>query len=128
MPGCLLIQNASSDRPGAVKYHPEDARPLEHFDFVYKERVCEPIADPVFTRPDGSRVFLPLECCTSMNPDWLWTGREYFHHPSPATIADWHRRARAVHGNLLRNVGPDRDGRIPDYQRRFLNAARELMG
>jgi len=126
-PDCLVIQNASSDRPGAVKYHPVDARTLEHFDFVYNEQVCEPTTDPVFTRPDGSQAFLPLECCTSLNPDWFWTGREYFQHPSPATIADWHRRARAMHGNLLLNVGPDRDGLIPEYHRKYLKAARNLI-
>jgi len=49
-------------------------------------------------------------------------------HPSAATIADWHIRARQNQANLLLNVGPDRRGLVPDFHRPFLRDARKRFG
>jgi alpha-L-fucosidase len=125
-PNCLVISNSSSDRPGWVKYMPIDVRTSEHFNFIWKEQICEPILDPVYTTADGEQVYLPLEFCTSLNPNWFWSG-DHVLHPSVATIVDWHRFARRHQANLLLNVGPNRHGLIPDYHRHYLRlAAREI--
>jgi len=126
-PECLVLNNSSSDRPGWVKYHPIDARTVEHFDFIYKGRACKPVTDTVWQRPDGSRVFLPVEYCETLTEGWFWKKSDYLRHPSAATICDWYRRARATNGNLLLNVGPDASGLIPEYNRQYLaDAARKL--
>lgn len=126
-PGCLVMNNSSSDRPGWVKYHPVDARTAEHFDFVYRGRVCDPVTQTAWTRPDGTRVHLPLEYCETLSAGWFWKPADYLVHPSVAAICDWHRRARSTGSNLLLNVGPDASGLVPGYNRLFLvEAARQL--
>ena len=124
---CLVFHNSSSDRPGQIRYFPVDGRTAEHFDFVYQGRVVEPGLDPVFTKPDGQRVYLPLQFETTISPGWFWRKQDELVHTSAGAIADWYRRAQAAKANLLLNVGPDRDGLIPEYNRHFLRcAAREL--
>jgi alpha-L-fucosidase len=118
-PECLVIQNSSSDRPGTVKYPPVDVRTSEHFDFIWQGRICE---------VDNAASYLPLEYCTTLTPDWFWAEqRTAWAHPSAGTIADWYRRARANRANLLLNVGPDKDGIIPDYHRSFLREAARMI-
>lgn len=126
-PDCLVVMNSSSDRPGAIKYPPVDIRTSEHFHFVWQERLHEAVTDPVCDDGRGGHVHLPIEYCTSLNPDWFWIEGRAYGHASAATIADWHRTARAAGGNLLLNVGPDRRGQIPDYHRPFLRAAAQLI-
>ncbi len=125
-PECLVVNNSSSALPGVPRYQPVDLRTSEHFDFVYHEQICVPETRTVWTNNDGDEVFLPLEFCTSLNPDWFHTGRDYILHPSAHTIAGWHQTAREAGGNLLLNVGPNRDGLVPEYHRHYLNAARRL--
>lgn len=119
-PDCLVIRNTGSDRPGGMAYLPVDARTAEHFNFIYKDRLHEP---PTGLLHDGA--VLPIEFCTSLNPDWFWIADREYSHPSTATIMDWRRTAQAAGGNLLLNVGPDRRGLIPAFHQRFLNAARQ---
>jgi alpha-L-fucosidase len=126
-PDCLVTSNSGSDRPGAVRYHPIDFRRAEHFDFVYQGRICKPIVDSVFTDSGGKPIFLPLEFCTSLNPNWFYVGDKFYSHPSAAAIAGWHRAARGAGANLLLNVGPDTDGLIPEYHARYLREARKLF-
>lgn len=114
-PGCLVIQNSSSDRPGVPNYPPVDLRTSEHFDFVWKERLCVP-------PPDS----LPLEYCTTLTPGWFWQANACYSHASAETIAGWRQRVRREGANLLLNVGPDTSGRIPDYHRPFLLEAERL--
>jgi alpha-L-fucosidase len=124
---CLVFHNSSSDRPGQVRYFPVDGRTAEHFDFIYQGRLVEPRLDPVFTKPDGQRVYLPLQFEETITSSWFWRKTDYLLHPSVGTIVDWYRRSQAAKANLLLNVGPDRDGLIPEYNRQFLRrAAREL--
>ena len=126
-PQCLVVNNSSSDRPGQVRYPPVDLRTVEHFDFVFQEKLWEPRIDPNFETESGKRIQLPLEYCTSLNPDWFWIEGKCYSHPSVETIAGWHRRARRESANLLLNVGPDKTGVIPAYHAHFLRgAAREL--
>jgi alpha-L-fucosidase len=115
-PGCLVIQNSSSDRPGAPNYLPVDARTCEQLDFIWKERLCVPAHDPL----------LPLEYCTTLTPGWFWQANACYSHASAETIAGWRQRARRENANLLLNVGPDSSGRIPDYHRPFLLDAERL--
>ena len=126
-PDCLVVNNSSSDRPGGLRYPPVDLRTAEHFDFIYKEKLYEPVTDPAVRWPDGTSSYLPLEYCTSLNPSWFWTGKEYS-HPSAETIAAWRRRAKASKGNLLLNIGPSHEGNIPEYHRKFLTDARRMAG
>lgn len=126
-PDCLVIQNASSDRPGQVKYHPVDARTSEHFHFIYQEEECHPVSDNLFTNHRGEAVYMPLEFCTSLNPNWFWIGGTCYSHPSVATICDWYQTARAYGGNFLLNVGPDRTGRLPEYHRPYLRQAADRL-
>lgn len=121
-PDCLVIRNTCSDRPGGLAYGPVDARTAEHFHFIYRDRLHEPPAGPLH---QGD--FLPIECCTSLNPDWFWIADREYGHPSAATIVDWRRTAQAHGGNLLLNVGPDRRGLIPAYHQRFLAEAQRLI-
>lgn len=127
-PGCLVVNNSSSDRPGGVRYHPVDIRTSEHFDFIWKDRIYEPITDPVCVNDEGAPVYLPLEFNTSLNPDWFCIQGKFYSHPSADTIAYWHRTAREAGGNLLLNAGPNADGLIPEYHRRYLFQAARLIG
>jgi alpha-L-fucosidase len=122
-PQCLVVNNSSSDRPGQVRYPPVDLRTVEHFDFIFQEKLWEPRLDPNFENDASKRVQLPLEYCTSLNPDWFWIEGKCYSHPSVETIAGWHRRARSHSANLLLNVGPDKSSAIPEYHARFLKAA-----
>lgn len=118
-PACLVIQNSSSDRPGIVKYPPVDIRTSEHFDFIWKERLC--------TAANGPGL-LPLEYCTTLTPDWFWSDRRCaWGHPSAGAIADWLQRARSSNANLLLNIGPNNRGVIPEYHRHFLKAAAAVV-
>jgi alpha-L-fucosidase len=116
-PRCLVIQNSSSDRPGTPNYPPVDARTAEHFDFVWKEKLCTPAPHPT----------LPLEYCTTLTPGWFWQANAGYSHASAETIAGWRLRARRERANLLLNVGPDTSGRIPDHHRPFLLDAERLV-
>jgi alpha-L-fucosidase len=127
-PDCLVFNNSSSHRPGHVRYHPLDGRTSEHFDFIYQSQVCHPVLDTVWENAAGEKVFLPLEYCTSLNPDWFWIAGKYLLHPSVETICGWHRTARQSGANLLLNIGPDNKGLVPEYHRQYLKeAARELF-
>jgi alpha-L-fucosidase len=126
-PDCLVLNNSSSDKPGAVKYHPVDVRTAERFDFISRGKICEPIIDPVFTKADGQKVYLPLEYCDTLTPDWFWKKGNDHSHPSVATICDWYNRARRTQSNLLLNAGPDATGVIPDYNRRYLSEAAKML-
>jgi alpha-L-fucosidase len=125
-PNCLVLNNSSSDRPGQVRYLPVDARTAEHFDFIHQGKLHPARLDPVFEEPDGKKIFLPLEYCTSVNPSWFNTGKPYS-HPSVETIVGWHRTARASNSNLLLNFGPDAEGLLPEYHRPFLKAAAKRL-
>jgi alpha-L-fucosidase len=116
---CLVANNSGSDRPGEVRYPPVDLRTCEHFDFVFHEKLYQPKLDPLFTF-GGEEVFLPLEYCTSLNPDWFWIEGRCYSHPSVDAIRGWRERARTDKANLLLNAGPDKNGVIPDYHARLL--------
>ncbi len=126
-PNCLVVNNSSSDKPGAVKYLPIDIRTAERFDFVWKGKHFEPVIDPVFTTPDGRKVYLPLEYCDSLAADWFWKKSDEKKQPSVEKICDWLSRARKSQANLLLNAGPDVTGVIPDYNRRNLSEAAKLL-
>jgi alpha-L-fucosidase len=126
-PDCLVVNNSSSDKPGAVKYLPIDIRTAERFDFVYKGKKFEPITDPVFTAPDGRKVYLPLEYCDSLADDWFWKKSDEKKQPSVEKICDWYRRARKTQANLLLNAGPDITGLIPDYNIKNLTEAAKRL-
>jgi hypothetical protein len=121
-----VVQNSSSDRPGVPNYLPVDLRTAEQIDFVWRERLCVPRVDPVFPF-EGSAVYLPLEYATTLTPGWFWQRDAGYAHASAETIAGWRRRASRERANLLLNVGPDSDGRIPDYHRPFLLEAERLV-
>ncbi|RYX84446.1 hypothetical protein EON83_09995 [bacterium] len=125
-PDCLVLNNSSSDRPGAVRYHPIDARTAEHFNFVFRDEIRYPNYNEIWTNDDGEQKFLPLEFCASLALQWFWQGTGGEMHPSVATICDWHNTARSNNANLLLNVGPDVTGRVPEYNSHFLRAARRL--
>jgi alpha-L-fucosidase len=125
-PRCLVVQNSSSDRPGVPNYLPVDVRTAEQLDLVWQERLYEPRLDPVFATLDGPR-YLPLEYCTTLTPGWFWQKDALYSHASAEAIAGWRRRAARHGANLLLNVGPDGDGRMPDYHRPFLLEAERLM-
>jgi alpha-L-fucosidase len=121
-PRCLVIQNSSSDRPGVPNYLPVDVRTSEHFDFIWKERLCEPRLDPIF----GAR-YLPLEYCTTLTPGWFWQAGACYPHAPAEAIAGWRRRAARQGANLLLNIGPNTAGEMPDYHRPFLLEAERLV-
>jgi alpha-L-fucosidase len=123
-PRCLVLQNSSSDRPGVPNYPPVDARTAEHFDFVWRERLCVPPAADPSLAPLG---ILPLEYCTTLTPGWFWQKDACYSHASADAIAGWRQRARRHRANFLLNVGPDTSGRIPEYHRPFLVEAERLM-
>jgi alpha-L-fucosidase len=125
-PECMVLNNSSSDRPGEVRYHPVDARTVEHFDFVFRERLHKPNLRTVWTDDRGQGVYLPLEYAATLTPGWFWKKNSYVIHASAETIAEWRRRARSSEANLVINVGPNDQGRIPEYHAEFLIAAAKL--
>ena len=68
-PGCLVVNNSNSLRPGQVRYHPVDLRTCQHFHFVYNEKLCEARTAPVLQRPDDQKIYLPLEYGVTLTPD-----------------------------------------------------------
>ena len=126
-PHCIVISNSSSDRPGEVKYMPVDARTAEHFDFIFKEKRVNVEAKSIFTDKNGKKYFLPIEFCTTLTPGWFWKEQEYFNHPSVATIIGWLETAKKYNGNLLLNVGPDKNGLIPTYNQYYLQQVKEKL-
>ncbi|MDR3709017.1 MAG: alpha-L-fucosidase [Capsulimonadaceae bacterium] len=126
-PNCLVVNNSSSSRPGKPLYLPVDIRTSEHFDFIYEERVCQAELSTDWRDRDGTVRFLPLEFCTSLNPDWFHIGRNHFLHPSAATIAAWRKTANLAGANLLLNVGPNGDGLVPEYHAAYLRAADRIV-
>lgn len=126
-PGCLVANNASSDRPGGVKYFPLDLRTAERSEYIYRNRVCRPIINADFETPDGNKVYLPLEFCNTLTPDWFYKKDQHVLHPSVATICGWYELASESDANLLLNVAPDCRGKIPEYHKEYLlGAARRL--
>ena len=125
-PNCVVLNNSGSDRPGVPRTFPLDARTSEHLEFIFQEKTYTADLREVWSDDQGNEVFLPLEFCTSLNPDWFHINRDYFLHPSAHTIAGWLQKARAANANFLLNVGPNRDGLIPDYHRQFLLEAKKL--
>jgi alpha-L-fucosidase len=115
-PECLVIQNSSSDRPGTPNYLPVDVRTAEQLDFVWRDQLCA-------VAPGA----LPLEYATTLTPGWFWQRGAGYAHASAEAIAGWRQRARRERANLLVNLGPDTDGRIPDYHRPFLLEAERLV-
>lgn len=127
-PLCMVSSNTCSDRPGEVKYMPVDYRNSEHFDFCYKEKIFNAIADPIYELDNGESVYLPLEYETTLTPQWFWIENQYYLHPSVDTICGWYRNARENNANLLLNVGPNKEGLVPKYTAKYLTlAAKELF-
>lgn len=126
-PNCMVINNTSSDRPGGVKYLPLDVRTSEHFDFVFRGKVCKAITDPIYKDKSGKEYYMPLEYCTSLNPDWFQTKSEFFNHPSVDQMVGWYKRARKDNANFLLNVGPNKEGFLPEIHVDYLyQTAKEL--
>ncbi len=126
-PDCLVTQNSSSDRPGIPNYMPVDFRTSEHYDFVFADQLREAVTDTSFALEDGGEVFLPLEFCETLTPDWFWKAGSCYSHPSAAAIRGWYLTARNCGANLLLNVGPNSAGLIPDVHKRYLaSVARDL--
>jgi len=126
-PRCMVLNNSCSDRPGEVKYLPIDVRTAERLDFVYHERIIEPVVDPIYHAPNGNSTWLPLEVDETITPDWFWKSSDYYLHTSAEAIASWRKRAREAYGNLLLNIGPDSRGQIPEYHRAFLLKAEQIV-
>ncbi|MBQ9788491.1 MAG: alpha-L-fucosidase [Lentisphaeria bacterium] len=115
-PDCMVIQNSSSNRPGEAKYMPVDVVTSEHLEFVFQGKVCKLAKNRT----------LPLEFCTTLNPDWFQREADYI-HPTVEQIAGWRLTADTENANLLLNIGPDKDGLIPEYHREYLVKANELF-
>jgi alpha-L-fucosidase len=126
-PDCMVINNSCSDRPGIPRYFPIDVRTAERFNFVYEDKLREPVIEPLWRNAQGEPVYLPLEYCDSLNPDWFYNPKGTINHASAATIAEWHGIARRTGANLLLNVGPDTRGRIPEFHRKFLREAAGII-
>jgi alpha-L-fucosidase len=122
-PDTLVLNNASSDRAGLVRYLPVDVRTAERFDFVWGGRQHPVTVQPELRDASGAPVHLPLEYCDTITPGWFWRHKAGYSHPPAEAIAAWIRRARRDGANLLLNVGPDARGLIPDYHRPFLRDA-----
>lgn len=126
-PNCLVANNASSDRPGAVKYFPVDLRIAERSEYIYMDKVCRPITKTDFVTPNGEKVYLPLEFCNTLTPDWFYKKDQHVLHPSVATICGWYELARENNANLLLNVAPDCRGKIPEYHMEYLLKVAERL-
>lgn len=122
-PNCMVINNASSDRPGGIKYFPLDVRTVERINYIYRNRVCLVDTRMEFETPQGQTVYLPLEYCNTLTPDWFYKKDQHVLHPSVETICGWYNTARQHNGNLLLNIGPDLRGHIPEYHLDFLYEA-----
>jgi alpha-L-fucosidase len=125
-PDCIVLNNSGSDRPGTPRTFPLDARTSEHLEFVFHDKLFQADQREVWRDDDGQELFLPLEYSTSLNPHWFHTGKPFYLHPSAHTIAGWKETARQANANFLLNVGPNRQGLIPDYHRHFLIEATRL--
>lgn len=54
------------------------------------------------------------ECCHELNNSWGYTSADEWHLKSAETIIDWLKLVRGYEGNLLLNIGPDGNGKLPD--------------
>lgn len=126
-PNCMVINNASSDRPGGIKYFPLDVRTVERVNYIYQNRVCRVDTRKEFVDPKGQTLYLPLEYCNTLTPDWFYQKDQHVLHPSVETICGWYSAAREQNGNFLLNLGPDIRGRIPEYHLEFLYGASKRL-
>lgn len=127
-PDCMVANNTSSDRPGQVRYFPVDLRTAERCEYIYKGRLCRTETRQVWTNQEGKEVFLPLEYCNTLTPNWYFREGQDVLHPSAETIAGWYQKAEREGGNLLLNVGPDRRGKMPEYHEEYLRGAAGILG
>lgn len=128
-PGCMVANNSSSVRRGAIRYLPVDVRTAEHFDFVFDGQPCPVLDESEVVDADGKTWQLPLEYETTLNPAWFYSANSHYIPPAPATVAHWRARAQAEDANLLLNVGPDTTGTIPAYEAAILiEAENEFAG
>jgi alpha-L-fucosidase len=127
-PNCMVINNASMNWKGGVKYLPMDVRSVEQFDFVLPTGFVryDDIAICVYSDAMGTKHYLPLEFTTSITPEWFWTG-DFLLHPSVDEIVGWFRNSRKHSGNFLLNVGPNAEGRIPEYNHEYLKKAGDIL-
>lgn len=61
-----------------------------------------------------------MEFNTTLTQHWFHTNPEWVMHPPVETICGWYRTAREHDANFLLNVGPNRNGKIPEYNRYYL--------
>jgi alpha-L-fucosidase len=126
-PDCLVMNNSSSHKPGCRAIIPSTLARRSTSTLSIESKSAQPDLRTVWANDAGENVFLPLEFCTSLNPDWFHIGRDHFLHPSPHTIAGWLQTARAASANLLLNIGPDKRGLLPEYHRHYLRQAAEIV-
>lgn len=126
-PNCFVSNNASSDRPGSVKYFPCDLRIAERSEYIIDGHIFEAITDPIFEH-NGEQLYLPLEYCNTLTPNWYFIEGQHVLHPSVSTICGWYNTARESNSNLLLNVAPDKRGQIPEFHLGYLKKAAERLG
>ena len=95
--------------------------------YIYQNRVCRVDTRKEFVDPKGQTLYLPLEYCNTLTPDWFYQKDQHVLHPSVETICGWYSAAREQNGNFLLNLGPDIRGRIPEYHLEFLYGASKRL-
>ncbi len=101
-PEAVIINNTGVDAPGALG-HPE-------VDCVTFEQ-----SHPTRMDRQGAAKYVAAEMCESMNSHWGITPNDY-NYLSPKGIIEDLCACRGVGANLLLNIGPTPEGRLPAYE------------
>ena len=108
-PEAIIIDNTGVFRAGEVGHLEVDA-------VTFENQSARPL------NREGMRKYAAAEVCRTMNSHW-GTGDNDFNFKSPREIIELLCSSRGCGANLLLNIGPEAQGKIPAYEQAVLELA-----
>ena len=108
-PEAIIIDNTGVFRAGEVGHLEVDA-------VTFENQSARPL------NREGMRKYAAAEVCRTMNSHW-GTGGNDFNFKSPREIIELLCSCRGCGANLLLNIGPEAQGKIPAYEQAVLELA-----
>ena len=108
-PEAIIIDNTGVFRAGEVGHLEVDA-------VTFENQSARPL------NREGMRKYAAAEVCRTMNSHW-GTGGNDFNFKSPREIIELLCSSRGCGANLLLNIGPEAQGKIPAYEQAVLELA-----
>ena len=108
-PEAIIIDNTGVFRAGEVGHPEVDA-------VTFENQSARPL------NREGMRKYAAAEVCRTMNSHW-GTGGNDFNFKSPREIIELLCSSRGCGANLLLNIGPEAQGKIPAYEQAVLELA-----